>query len=324
MGKPAIDILLKGFVEYVIHDLKNNLWLLTDIYADAADDNLTKIEHGDRDYRNALDWFVNNSINVVMYQRKDRPKFPCVSIAITSINEHIPGVTIGDQDPDPFYDLEPSEFGVLLDKVYDDFTPLAYDKEKGIITMPDGMNTYQIAAGLQVLVEQTTGKAYVIKKCIDSQSFSILEGTEINLKNCYIVPVNTAWNAYRERTRTRETYEIGVHSTSDPVECIWLSQLIEYALNKYKSKYLDKRNMALSTYSISNISRNENYAADNVFSRFFSINFEVEQTWIREVAPKIARVQGGIYIIDGPKTPEELSEYIKTQYWKMIGDKPTE
>jgi hypothetical protein len=39
------------------------------------------------------------------------------------------------------------------------------------------------------------------------------------------------------------------------------------------------------------------------------------------MAPKLQDARGGIYIIDGPKTPDQYQQYLK-QGWAMEGDKP--
>ena len=321
MGRPSTDLMLKGFLEYCIYDLRRNLWLLRDVFGDAIDDPLTKVEHGEKEWRNAHDWYVNNEIKVVLHLRKDRPVFPCISIALSNATEQTNNATLGDTHAYALGDIDPTTFNVNPDKIYDHFTPTAYDPTTGKITMPDDLNTDQLAPVYHMVVENNTGRSFVVKKIIDDKNFLIAPDQTLNLKDIYVLPVDASWVVERERSRFQESFEVGVHANSDPVEAIWLSQLVEYCLLKYKAKYLDQRNLQLSTFNIGNTSRNENYTGDNIYSRFFNLTFQVEADWISTVSPKLVKLNGGIIIVDGPKSPEELSEEIKKALWKMEGDK---
>jgi hypothetical protein len=320
MGRASNDILLRGFFEYAVHHLRNNQWLLTDVFGDTdvVNDPLTKVEVGDRDYKNAIDWFNKNKISTVLHLRRDRPTFPCISIALSSSQEQTALTSLGDQDH--MEDFDPQTVTSNPDKIIKNFTPKAYDKASGTITMPDGLTTYQVAALLHMVVESQTNRGFQILKIVDDARFQIKADAELDLKGIYIAPITAAWNVHYNRTRFLDNYEIGVHASSDPVECIWMGQLVEYILLRYKQKFLQERNIQLSTFTVSNVSKNENYPADNVYSRFFHVNFQSEMQWIEAVYPKIAKTTGGIKIISGPETPEALQEQMSKQFWHMEED----
>jgi hypothetical protein len=284
---------------------------------DIAADSLAK--NYSNEYRNAAEWFVSNKIKVVTNHRPDVPELPCITIALSRSQEDTRRATIGDTAFQGIGHAEPEMLMKQPTKIYREFTPTAYDPDTGTVTMPHGLDTYQIAPGLHSLVEKNTGKAFVIKKCIDSKSFKIAKNCGVELKDCYIAPISDFWNVHCGRAHFQETYEIGTHVSSDPVAALWLSQLVEYVLLKYKAKFLDKRNLKLSTFSSSDIALNPNYTPEKAYSRFFTLSFHTEMYWIEDVYPQIARTVGGILIADGPRSPDELLDQFPS--WKMEADK---
>jgi len=320
MGRPSTDYLLFGFFEFVLKDLRRNPWILTDIFADAVNDPLTRIEYGDKEPRNAIEWFLNNNIEVVMWGRRDRSLFPSISIQQISSSEMLDRTTLGDEFLTE--DIDPSYANIQVDKLVQNFTPVSYDPATGILTMPDSVNTYQVAPLLHMAVESKTGKSFVIQKVLTPQQFSIIADSVIDLQDIFIAPVTAAWKVHRKRTRFRESYEVAANVVSDPVQCIWLAQVIEYVMLKYKERFLNNRNMQLSTFRCSSTSRSNNYHADNVYQRFFSLDFETEMDWIDTIAPPLAKVEGGIYISDATRTPDDLwNNSISKQEWAPIADR---
>jgi len=319
MGRICTDIALRTMFMAAIADLRRNPWLLPDIFGvDLEKDVLARIEYKG-EQKNAIEWFLSTEINVVMYLRKDDPKFPCISIALSESSEDVSRTTLGDTAFEPIQTTDPRFLQMQRTKVYSDFTPVAYDPATGDVTLPPKLNTSQIAPGIHMLVDSTTNKGYVIKKVIDADTFRIAENCGLNLKNCFIAPVLDAWNVHIGYTQMKESYEVGVHGNSQPMEAIWLSQIVEYCLLKYKAQYLDRRNLKLATFSSSNLSLNNNYGGDNVFSRFFRLSFRTEMYWVDSVHPRIAQVAGQIVIADGPATPEEY--WKNRSSWIMEGDK---
>ena len=323
MGRPSTDLLLYGFLEFVLHDIKKNPWLLWDIYGDAANDPLTKVEYGDKEPRNAIDWFNNNKINVSLWGRRDKPNFPAITIQKVSSSEMIDRTTIGDEFETD--DIDPSAANIKVYKVYQDFTPQAYNPATGVITFPEGMNTYRLAPYLHMVMESKSGKSFVVKKLISKNQFAIDPNSEIDLQNICIMPVTSAWKCHRKRTRFKESYDIGVHASSDPVESIWLQQFVEYCLLKYKTFFLNARNMQLSTFRTSTMARNNNYTVDNVYNHYFHLDFETEMDWIDTIAPPLAKTHAKIFIADAPKTPDDLwKEMTSKQDWAPEGDEGRE
>lgn len=322
MARISTDLLIKSAIDSGIADLRKNKYLLTDIFPVMVTENDPLLaQYQGTDYRNAYQWFSETDIKTVLYLRRDLPSFPCISIALVSSQEDTSKDSLGDVNVFPMGDIDPQSVQRPPTKVYRNFTPTSYNPSTGTITMPSNLNTYQLAPELHMLVEKNSGRGFTIQRVIDFQNFQILPNQTLDITDVYIAPVSDTWNAHYGRSRFNDSYEIGVHGNSQPTEAIWLSQIVEYILLKYKAKLFEQRGLILSTFSEGNVSRNENYLADTVYSRYFSVNFQSETTWIESIAPKIAKVNGGVYIIDDKATPQSI---LDTQPdWLVTADKPT-
>jgi hypothetical protein len=321
MARISTDILIKTAIEAGIADLRKNKYLLTDIFPlmSLENDPLLATYQG-TDYRNALQWFSQTDIKTVLYLRRDLPTFPCISIALVSSSEDLPDTSLGDVGIGAMGDFNPEDAQRPPTKVYNNFTPISYNPATGTVTLPSNLNTYQLAPELHMLVEKNTGRGFVVKKILDQQNFNILPNQVLDLTSVYIAPVSDLWNAHYGRSRFKDTYEIGVHGNSQPTEAIWLAQIVEYILLKYKARLFEQRGIILGTFTESNVSRNDNYQADTVYSRFFNVSFQSETRWIESIAPKIAKVNGGIYVIDDSPTPQSIID--SKPDWLLSADKP--
>ena len=325
MGRPSSDMLLRSMLVYAINDLRKNPWLLADIFDTPflEKDLLSQPLKDAIDAENATKWFLSNKIHVFQALRRDKSEFPCLTIALSSSSERVDQASIGDYGA--MTDIDPRDLQRPMVRIYNEFSPTAYDATTGAVTMPSNLSTGQIAPGLHLMVDASNGSAYQIQKCIDSQTFAIAPNTVFDSKSVYIIPITKAWRAQRGRARMSESYEIGVHVSSDPVQAIWLSQIVEYILFKYKNQFLENRGLELSTFSSSDVSQNQHYQADTVMSRFFRLSFQVEMDWIETVAPRVGVITGNINIIDAPKTPDALWNYnVKNEIVHTQGDEGRE
>jgi hypothetical protein len=320
LGLVATDILVKSAIEGALDHLRKNQWLLDDVWGDLAVDTMSKVQYGWKDVDAAKKWFNGNNILVTFAFRDDQPVIPCISVVVTSTAEMGDRTTIGDEG-DETDDFDPKKNAILPQKVYLDFTPKKFDREQGLVTLPDGVDSTYVVPG-QFLVAKS-GKAYQIYQVIDAATFKIKENLREDFTGCYIAPPTSLWNAKGERSRVSESVVLGIHAQSDPVQCAWMRMLVMYILFRYKEAYLESRGFELSTFSCSEIDLNPSFRnSDKVFSCFVTLNGEVEAKWIKYVAPKLQSTQVSIRIADGPKTPEGYLKQVQKQGWSMPEDPP--
>lgn len=314
------DILLKSFLEYSLNVLKNNLWLLSDVAArfEMEKDALSKVEYGSKYHTSLYDFFLNNKIQVVMEFRNDRPTFPCYSINLGSASEKVASASLGDYGL--IEDFDPADADVPVYNILGPFNVEAYNPATGVVTLPDSVEGSLIAAHLHMLLDRK-GIAHVVQKLLPGNTFLIAKDAQFDAKGCVIRPISDAWGVIRRRIRMSESYQIGCHSASNAEDCLFLAAILQYILVSFKADYLEKRNVELSTFNISPISR-QSSEGDNLYGRYFNLSFESEFDVIESVSPKMAKAVGNIFVKSGPKTPQEFQEYIKTQMVRMEGDLP--
>jgi hypothetical protein len=320
MGILSSDVLLKTMIEAAFADLRKNSWILDDVYAELATDSLAKDHYGYKEVSAAKQWFLNNNIDVYLVNRVDTPRFPCVTIVQTDSREMTERTSLSDEGF--INEIEPYAITKRVQKVYDNFTPLAFNSTDGIVTVPEHMNTNYIIKG-QFLVSSKTQKAYVIQDVIDSKKFQVAANIKENFTDCYIAPPTSIWNLHKELTFMLESFIIGLHTQSDLNQAIWLRQLMQYIFLRYKEAYLDRRGFELSTFSVGAIGENPEFkGVELIWTCPMNVNGQTQANFIKFAAPKIQAVTGQIKIMDGPKTPDSMESYAKNQGWGMNEDFP--
>lgn len=319
MGIIATDILLKTMIEGALADLRKNAWIIDDIFSDLAIDPLAKLDYGYKEAARAKEWFLSTNIDVYLMNRVDTPRFPCITVVRISSREMQERDALGDGFPEA-EDIDPVGVTKQVQTTYDTFSPKAYNKAKGLVTMPDGQITNNLLPG-QFLVSKRSNKAYVINAVNGESTFSIVPGIDDDFTNCYIIPPTSLWNLEKELIFLDETFAVGMHAESDLNQAIWLRQLMQYIFLRYKEAYLERRGFELSTYNVGSIDENPHFnGTERVFSCMLSLSGQVEANFIKYAAPKLQAIKGGIRIIDGPRTPDEYQKYAQAQGWKMEED----
>lgn len=317
MSVLATDILIKTMLEAAIDDLRANQWLLDDVFSGLVTDPLSKDQYGYKMVKAAKDWFISNDIKVYSAFRIDTPTFPCLTIAPAPADEATDRASLADEGS--IEDFDPQGTELQPQVVYPSFTPAAYNRATGMVTFPSGTTTDYIVPG-QFLVSRRSGKAYQILQCLSTVDFTIKADVKDDFTDAYIVPPTALWNLHREQTFIRESYSIGCHAQSDPVQATWLRQIVLYSLCRYKEAFLEARGFELSTFRAGPMDKNPYFEAEQVYSSVVNLSGTVELSWIKFVAPKLQSAQQGIRIIDGPKTPPGYEEMAKNQGWHMEGD----
>lgn len=322
MAVIAGEILIKTAIQAALNDLRQNSWILEDIFVGLASDPLSSTDYGWKYVHEACEWFKNTDIPVLdQFRVGDSPIIPCITVVKAPSSENLSRTNLADQgiiEQTPRVTLKQP-----MRKIYDNFTPSKYDPSTGIITFPKGLTTGNVYTG-QFLIDNKSGKSYEIQQCLSETTFSILPHICADFTNGCIVPKSQMMNVHREVTYKKESYIIGIHVSSQIKQNIWLSQIINYCLlGRYKEVFLDERGFELSTMDEGQMTINEALKPEIVFSKYFTISGEICVDWIKFAADQIDGVSGGIWIKDAPASPTaEIKEQSIKQGWAPIGDKP--
>lgn len=318
MGILATDIVIKTAIEAAIADLRKNKWILSDVYGDLAGDPMAATDYGYKEVERATEWMLGNDIGVYITNLVDTPRFPCITIVRTSSREMQERAALADDFS--MEDIEPAGITRQNQRMTPEFTPKAYDKTKGIVTLPDSITTSAVFNG-QYLVAKRSGKAYIIQHVLTSSSFQIAAGTNDDFTEAYVVPPTSLWNLQKELTFLEETFAIGMHAQSDINQALWLRQLMQYIMLRYKESYIEKRGVELSSYHVGAIDANPHFpATELVFSCTMTLVGQTEASFVKYASPKLQGTKVSIRIADGPKTPEQYQKYADAQGWSMAAD----
>lgn len=312
----ATDILLKSMFEAALSDLRKNAWILDDIFGGLATDPLSKLEYGYKEVVRAKEWFLGNDIKVFLQYRNDDPVFPSITIVHVGSEEMLDRTSLADSRLAE--EIDTTRVRTEMTKVHGAFTPLGYNPGTGLVTVDDTVDLSVVTSG-QFLVSSKSGKAYQIDR-MASGGFIIKTNVSDDFRNAYIVPPNALWNLERELTFLRETFHIGIHTQSNVGQNLWLHQLVWYILLRYKEAYLDNRGFELSTLHSGAVELNPHFSgADQVYSRYITLQGQLQADWVKYIAPKLSKITEVVYIIDAPKTPDHL--YDPEAVIQMEGDK---
>src|SRR6185436_6449946 len=129
IGIHQSDLILRSAIIAALKDMRRNPWLIDYVFANVAQDSLTADEFGEKEVRNAKDWFMKNDVNVFLNTRIEPAKLPAISIRLVSSSEA--EKTHGDVNYDPTEDSDGA--WPDLTAVFD---PVHYDNATGIVTVP--------------------------------------------------------------------------------------------------------------------------------------------------------------------------------------------
>lgn len=291
-GVPATDIVLRTAIMAALDDIRANPWLLDFCFQSLRHDVLTRKEYGEGEMQELKDWVLNNEIAVVMAHNLNNVRQPAISIEVADSNE-IQQV-LGDIHHTY---VEKIVFVTKLPPLLT-FTPAAYDKATGLITLAPTQNTAKVFVGNRVL-DRVNNVAYLIEEVVDDYSFRIPADTELNLTRAEVVPADDLWTANCESVRLQEGFNIDCIVQGDPTKTLILEALAKFILYRYKEDLLEARGFENTIIKSSGMTFSTMYgkeATQLLWKRVAMITGWSELSWPKTVSPPIAGMHVGILI----------------------------
>lgn len=300
------DLLIKSTIELVLRDMRDNIYLLDDVFSDLLKDPYLKDIYS-KDVENAKEWLKNTDIKVLLHLRQDTQDFPCITISLGDDIEDNSGATLSDQTVDSEI-LDPSYIKKPVSYIIKPFTPVSYDKDSGILECGD-IELDTVGAGM-VLVNPDTGEGHEILGLGGDNGIQIIPGTEANLNKAGVLPQYRYYKSRREASYFNQSYQIGCHVADSPEVLIWLHSIILYGLLRHR-ELLNSRCFTLVSFRSSGVGRNGNFPvmAENVFSRYITMSAGTQHSWLKSPKRVIekAAVHGIKYEAD-VDTDQKLSD----------------
>lgn len=291
-GVSSTDIIIRTAILAALDDIRAQPWLLDFCFQGLLHDELTRKFYGEKELQEIKSYVLNNEIAVTMAHNLNNVKQPAISIEVGDVQE-IQQV-LGDVHVDSRERL------AFVTKIppWMVFTPAAYDRASGVITLPDDKNTDNIFVGQRVL-DRTTSTAYEILEILDHKRLRIPAGVEVNLTRAEVVGVDDLWTVVVESVRQAETFNIDCIVQGDPTKTLILEALTRFILYRYKHTLLQLRGFQNATIRASSMTFSSMYgkeASQLLWKRVASITGWTELTWPREVRPPVQGLRSQILI----------------------------
>jgi len=274
------DLVVKTAIELAIEDMRKNPWIIEDIFRSLVENPLLARKYGMKEVARAKEFLLNNNIAIYMRHRLDKMEYPCITISIGTSNEDKALATLGDQSV-AFEEYDANEIGKPIKFLVSPFLPVSYDITTGIVEIPDTIQEYRYIGQGMLLVDPTTGNAFIINGKAGINGLQIDPGSELPSGELAIIPQYHIYKARRERAISQEQYTIGCHTHGDPSTLIFLFSLVKYSLYRYREGLLEHNNFQISNLSCTDMIKNDQMAEENVYSRWITLSGQVEESWVK-------------------------------------------
>lgn len=323
MGLFQGDVIIRQMLELGIQDLRQQPWLLNDIFSSFITNQYLKDKYGQSQIDAAKEWITNNQVDIYMYHRADRDRLPCITIEMSSTNEKSDMKHMGDNSTEKVL-LSPQYIGKPIPYIVKPFVPTGYNQSTGILSVaPTTPNLANVVPG-QIVVNPANGNGYPIIGLVAS-GVIITPGTPLIASELGISPEFPFYKARIEHTFFQETFNIGVHVSGDPQALLWLWAITLYSLLRYKESLLEANGFAEGVFTNSNVDLNSSFTTDGgerAWSRYITITGQTEHTWIKSPQRFIENVSlsnpsGGLVVASNSE-PTIIDE--QQQLWHAIQD----
>lgn len=319
------DLIVKAAIELSLQDMRNNPWVIEDVFRSLAENPILRIKYGLKEIARAKEFIVNNEIPVYMRHRVDKQTFPSITISVGQSQEDKSLATLGDNSVD-IEEYSPQEIGKTISYIIPPFTPTSYDKNTGIVEVPESIEEYKFIDVGMIVADPETGIGFVIEGKAGGNGFKIAVGSDLSSERIAIIPRYQVFRARRERAVSQETYNIGCHVHGDPSTLIFLHSVVKYSLYRYREGLLEHNNFQLSKISSTDMILNEAFGIENVYSRWITLSGQVEESWVKTPFRPIEAIDfiakddeftAGIKVLS-QDTPESLKEDFN--HWATVDE----
>lgn len=204
-------------------------------------------------------------------------KAPCYSIQLGAENEAKERAHLGDFESQIQVPIADQSTLVRVPN----FVPTGYDITSGRITVADSVNLNPVHAGY--IFVDAGGNEHEVQRGISNEignKFFFLpkNGNAPNISgNCFIKTFLSYTQHEEKGYSSSVNLLIGVHS-KEPLMTKYLYVILKHIMASRKHALI-KRGLINSTFSASDFTRDLRYEGDHVFTRFFTLTGQVDDTW---------------------------------------------
>ena len=279
MGFPLPDLIIESIIRDGFEDLRRDPEAIEDVFSPFTQAYASR-KNGMEEIDKIKQIVSRRELSIVHAWGAVNSNIPCVSIQLAEDQEHRKESYLADRKANqidiPF--STPEQLAGLV-KV-SDIDPIAYDSATGIVTVPDSVNLSGVHVNLLFVDASKTEHVILggINNTLGFKQFMIDTGATVDLNAGGTINSSIDFDRYSQKSTAEvSTIVVGVH-TQDPLLTKYIYVLLKYFLVSRKAD-LCSRGILQPTYSGSDFSRDMNYQADQVYTRFLNIQGVLHPEW---------------------------------------------
>jgi len=287
MGIHLTDLIIEATIRDGIEYLKANPEVVDDIFAPLTR-TYNQRKYGQAEIDKIKTLLQAKNIAVVHSFHEAAAKAPCYSIQLGAEAEAKDRAHLGDFEADVQEDIEDEDSLIRVPL----FTPSAYDPVTGKVSVPDLVDLTPLHPAY-IFVDADENEFEVkpgISNVPGNKFFFIDKFQTPNVSDDCFIKTFLSYTQHEEKGDSSSVnILVGVH-TKEPLLTKYLYIILKYIMKSRKNDLI-RRGLVNSTFQGSDFTRDLAYQGDQVFTRFFTISGQVDDTWASVDVPLIDNVE---------------------------------
>ena len=300
------ELIIESIIRDGMENARRDLTIIDDVFSDLTT-SYAQRKYGQKEIDKIKSLITNKEVSIVHAFNLVHANLPCISIQLADDREDEAKAYLGNYvGTQSTQFTDPEDLAALI--VVDTFTPTSYNPKTGVLKVPDSVNLAQVHTNL--LFTDASGNEFsIIGGIINSNGAKqiILEkNLDVSLSAGAVIKSSIDYVKYKIDGNNESVQLIlGIH-TKEPLLTKYLFTLVKY-FTLSRRYDLIARGMNLNSYTSSDFSRDMQYGADSVFTRFFHLNGLVNHSWRHDKVELIDNVEVNVKIPKDKLGTEELN-----------------
>lgn len=299
------DLIVESIIRDGFNNARRDNSVIDDVFEDLTLAFNSK-KYGESEVEKIKKIINDQEVSIVHSFNLVNSNLPCISIQLSDDRENENEAHMGNYVSNLVIPMtDPDELAALI--YVDDITPTSYNVLTGAVLVDDSVNLAGVHANL--LFEDSAGALHTIIGGIinepGTKQFMVEKGGSVALGSGGIIKSSLDYKIYQKRGNIESTQLIlGIH-TKEALLTKYLYILVKYFMLSRKDDLI-ARGLQLNTYTGSDFTRNMEYIADVVYTRFFNVSGRVQHQWRSDKVQLIDNVEVNVKVPKDRAGNEEL------------------
>jgi len=272
------DLIVESIIRDGLNNARRDETVIEDVFQDLTLSFASK-KYGQAEIEKIKTVIRNKEVSVVHAFAINNITNPCISIHLSEDFEEESQAPMGGYQRNftqPF--TSPEKLAALVR--VPSFTPTSYDSAVGTVYVPDGVNLAAVHKNL-LFVDTDKNEFYIlggINNELGAKQFLIEAGATPTIGAGCEIKSSIDYDQFLQRGNAERTaIVLGIH-TQEALLTKYLYTLVKYFILSRKRDMIT-RGFQLNNYSGSDFQRNQDFEANNVFSRHITLSGLVLHDW---------------------------------------------